>query len=136
MGNPALGGTCLNVGCIPSKAMIAAGALMDRIKKATAMGIQAKGVELDLEKLVTWKQGVVEKLTGAGLVRDPGDLYDLTVEQLVELERVGATSAQNLVDAIAATRERPLEKLLTALGVVLDDKSPDDTPAPERKEEE
>ena len=60
---------------------------------------------------------MVEKLTEAGLVRDPADLYALTVDQLVELERVGATSAQNLVDAIAASTSRPLPKLLTALGV-------------------
>ncbi len=60
---------------------------------------------------------MVEKLTAAGLVRDPADLYALTVDQLVELERVGATSAQNLVGAIAASTRRPLPKLLTALGV-------------------
>jgi dihydrolipoamide dehydrogenase len=59
-----LGGTCLNVGCIPSKAMIAAGALMHRIGEAGAMGITASGVKLDVAKLVEWKAGVVGKLTG------------------------------------------------------------------------
>jgi dihydrolipoamide dehydrogenase len=59
-----LGGTCLNVGCIPSKAMIAAGALMHRIGVAGAMGITASGVKLDVAKLVEWKAGVVGKLTG------------------------------------------------------------------------
>ncbi len=59
-----LGGTCLNVGCIPSKAMIAAGALLERIQRASAMGITAKGVELDLARLVGWKAEIVAKLTG------------------------------------------------------------------------
>jgi DNA ligase (NAD+) len=69
---------------------------------------------MDIEGL---GEQMVEKLTGAGLVRDPADLYSLTVEQLVELERIGPTSAQNLVDEIAKSKERPLPKLLTALGV-------------------
>src|SRR5688572_12208963 len=59
-----LGGTCLNVGCIPSKAMIAAGVLMHRIGEASAMGITAKDVRLDVAKLVEWKQAIVGKLTG------------------------------------------------------------------------
>ena len=59
-----LGGTCLNVGCIPSKAMIAAGSLMDKIGHASTMGISVEGVKLDIEKLVGWKAGVVAKLTG------------------------------------------------------------------------
>ena len=59
-----LGGTCLNVGCIPSKAMIAAGALMERIRHASAMGITVDGTKLDLPKLVEWKEGVVKRMTG------------------------------------------------------------------------
>ena len=59
-----LGGTCLNVGCIPSKALIAAGALFHRIGEAAAMGITAENVRLDVKKLVEWKSGIVGKLTG------------------------------------------------------------------------
>jgi dihydrolipoamide dehydrogenase len=59
-----LGGTCLNVGCIPSKAMIAAGALLERIAHAGTMGITASGVKLEIEKLVAWKAGIVSRLTG------------------------------------------------------------------------
>ncbi len=59
-----LGGTCLNVGCIPSKALIAAGALLEKMRHASAMGITAKDVELDAKKLVEWKAGIVAKLTG------------------------------------------------------------------------
>ncbi len=59
-----LGGVCLNWGCIPSKAMIAAAQLMDKIRKADAMGITVTGVDLDIKKLVEWKDGIVGKLTG------------------------------------------------------------------------
>ncbi|MAB80985.1 MAG: dihydrolipoyl dehydrogenase [Planctomycetes bacterium] len=59
-----LGGTCLNVGCIPSKAMIAAGVLMDKVRRAAAMGITVQGMNLDLSKLVEWKSSVVNRLTG------------------------------------------------------------------------
>jgi DNA ligase (NAD+) len=69
---------------------------------------------MDIEGL---GEQMVEKLTAAGLVRDPADLYSLTVDQLVQLDRVGPTSAQNLVDEIERSKQRPLPKLLTALGV-------------------
>ncbi|MEL6893579.1 MAG: NAD-dependent DNA ligase LigA, partial [Actinomycetota bacterium] len=69
---------------------------------------------MDIEGL---GEQMVAKLTEAGLVKDPADLYALTVEALVELDRVGTTSAQNLVDEIAASKQRPLPRLLTALGV-------------------
>jgi len=59
-----LGGTCLNVGCIPSKALIAAGALLEKIERAGAMGITARDVTLDIEKLVGWKASIVQRLTG------------------------------------------------------------------------
>ena len=69
---------------------------------------------MDIEGL---GEQMVEKLTAADLVHDPADLYGLTVEQLVSLDRVGPTSAQNLVDEIERSKTRPLPKLLTALGV-------------------
>ena len=69
---------------------------------------------MDIEGL---GEQMVEKLTAADLVHDPADLYGLTVEQLVSLDRVGPTSAQNLVDEIESSKARPLQKLLTALGV-------------------
>lgn len=59
-----LGGTCLNVGCIPSKALIAAGSLMEKIGTASAMGISVQGMKLEVEKLVSWKADIVKRLTG------------------------------------------------------------------------
>ena len=60
----ALGGTCLNVGCIPSKAMIAAGSLMEKVSQAHSMGITIEGMQLDPAKLVDWKNAIVGRLTG------------------------------------------------------------------------
>lgn len=51
------------------------------------------------------------------LVRDASDLYTLTVEQLAELDRLGAKSAENLVRAIDASRKQPLSRLIIALGI-------------------
>jgi DNA ligase (NAD+) len=59
----------------------------------------------------------VLQLVGAGLIADPADLYDVTAEQLVALERFGALSAANLVGAIDASKSRPLSRLLVALGI-------------------
>ena len=69
-----VGGTCLNVGCIPSKALIAAGSMMERIGAASAMGITAGEVKLDLAKLLEWKGGIVGRLTGgvSGLLAKHG----------------------------------------------------------------
>jgi len=67
-----LGGTCLNVGCIPSKAMIAAGALMDKVRHASTMGLTVGEMRLDVGKLVSWKADIVKRLTGGigGLLKN------------------------------------------------------------------
>jgi DNA ligase (NAD+) len=59
----------------------------------------------------------VVQLVAAGLVNDAADLYGVTAEQLVELERFGALSAANLVTAIDASKQQPLSRLLVALGI-------------------
>lgn len=69
---------------------------------------------MDIEGL---GERTVFALSDAGLVADVGDLYSLTVEQLLTLEGFAEMSAQNLVTSIQASRTRPLPKLLTALGI-------------------
>ncbi|MEY4995777.1 MAG: ligase, partial [Actinomycetota bacterium] len=69
---------------------------------------------MDIEGL---GERTVFALSDAGFVADVGDLYSLTVEQLLTLEGFAEMSAQNLVSAIQASRQRPLPKLLTALGI-------------------
>jgi dihydrolipoamide dehydrogenase len=59
-----LGGTCLNWGCIPSKALIAAGHFAEQCRHAADMGFTVSAPTLDLGKLVAWKDGIVKKLTG------------------------------------------------------------------------
>ena len=59
----------------------------------------------------------IEQLIAASLVHDVADIYALTVEQLLTLERFAETSAQNLVDAIVASKAQPLSRLLFGLGV-------------------
>ncbi len=59
----------------------------------------------------------VLQLVGAGLLTDAADLYDLTTERLVTLERFGALSAANLVAGIDSSRAQPLSRLLVALGI-------------------
>jgi DNA ligase (NAD+) len=59
----------------------------------------------------------IQQLLEAGLVHDAADLYDLTVEQLVALERFADKSAENLVQAIAESRAQPLSRLLFGLGI-------------------
>ncbi len=66
------GGVCLNVGCIPSKALITAGKRFKQIKTADMMGINVTGdVSIDMGKLQEWKGGIVNKLTsGVGTLLD------------------------------------------------------------------
>jgi dihydrolipoamide dehydrogenase len=58
-----MGGVCLNWGCIPSKALIAAAGLVEKLRHADTMGITATGVKVDVEKMQAWKEGIVKKLT-------------------------------------------------------------------------
>lgn len=60
---------------------------------------------------------VLQQLIEAKLVANPADLYDLTAEQLKKLERMGAKSAQNAVEAIAKSKENDLWRLIYALGI-------------------
>ncbi len=60
---------------------------------------------------------VIEQLLAAGLVASPADLYSLREEPLEKLERMGKKSAQNLVAAIARSKENSLSRLVYALGI-------------------
>jgi len=69
---------------------------------------------LDIEGL---GERTVDQLVDAELVADPADLYDLTIDELVELDGMAEKSAGNLVRGIAASKDAPLDRLLTALGI-------------------
>src|SRR6516164_3246420 len=61
-----LGGTCLNVGCIPSKALIHAADEFERITRVASgsnlLGISASNPKLDLSKTILWKDTIVDRL--------------------------------------------------------------------------
>jgi dihydrolipoamide dehydrogenase len=61
---PTLGGVCLNVGCIPSKALLHVAAVMDEVKHFEALGVTFAPPQVDLAKLKTHKEKVIGKLTG------------------------------------------------------------------------
>lgn len=59
----------------------------------------------------------IDALLDAGLINDFADLYSLSVDDLLPVDRMGARKAQNLVDAIAASTDQPLDRFLTSLGI-------------------
>jgi dihydrolipoamide dehydrogenase len=72
-----LGGTCLNIGCIPSKALIHAADFFETASRQAAggyLGIHVQAPKIELEKTIDWKDGVVSKLTGgvAALLKKNG----------------------------------------------------------------
>jgi DNA ligase (NAD+) len=69
---------------------------------------------MDIEGL---GERTVEQLTRAGLVADPADIYSLTVDQVAGLDGFARVSAEKLVAAIDGSRQRPLPRVLTALGI-------------------
>jgi DNA ligase (NAD+) len=60
---------------------------------------------------------LVDQLVGEKLVRGYGDLYRLTPEQLMRLERMGRKSSENLVESIAASKDRDLARLINGLSI-------------------
>lgn len=60
----AIGGVCLNVGCIPSKALLHIAKVMDEAKQVAAHGVEFGEPKLNIKKIVEWKDSVVKRLTG------------------------------------------------------------------------
>jgi DNA ligase (NAD+) len=69
---------------------------------------------LDIDRL---GESLIEQLISSKLIKNVADLYELTVPQIEALERMGKKSAENVVHSIAKSREQPLERLLTGLGI-------------------
>lgn len=91
---------CLNLGC-PAQVR----ERLEHFAQRKAMDIDGLGPAL------------ITQLVEKGLVKTPADLYDLDVETLSGLERMAEKSADNLVRAIAASKARPLSRLLFGLGI-------------------
>ncbi|MBL8609047.1 MAG: dihydrolipoyl dehydrogenase [Myxococcales bacterium] len=74
-----VGGVCLNWGCVPSKALIAASHTYEKAKNGATMGLVCDNVRVDVDKMQDWKGGIVKKLTSGirGLFKGNG--VDLTM---------------------------------------------------------
>ena len=110
------GGVCLNVGCIPSKALITAAKTFDKIRHAETMGVIVDGgVRVDLPRLQAWKGSVVDKLTSGvrQLLKGAGAQLLLGEARLVSptLVEVRSRDGGRLVvceQVVIATGSRPL----------------------------
>lgn len=92
-----------------------------RIKGASGDFILKRAVEYYASRqamnIDTLGEKNVIALVDAGLVKDVADIYTLTVEQLLKLDRFAEISANKLVNAIQASKNPPLEKFILALGI-------------------
>lgn len=112
-----VGGVCLNRGCIPSKAIISASERYMHIKEAGNIGIEVSGeVNVNMPKLIEWKNGVVKKLTGGVSQLLKGNKIEVATGDAFftspnSLRVVTDTSSQSYKfnDVIIATGSRPAE---------------------------
>lgn len=111
-----LGGVCLNVGCIPSKALIQAGHRAHLAKTSDDIGIMAENVTVDFNKVQEWKGSVVNKLTGGveGLLKGNkveiirGEAY-FSGEDSVKIMDEKNSSTYKFKNCIIATGSSPIE---------------------------
>lgn len=112
-----LGGVCLNVGCIPSKAMISATHFLHKAQHdAATMGINIKGISVDMPKLVSWKQSVCDKMSGGVSQLLKGNTVTILKGEAqfkspAEISIKSATGTESVTGKyfIVATGSRPIE---------------------------
>ncbi|KQO67746.1 dihydrolipoyl dehydrogenase [Methylobacterium sp. Leaf89] len=112
---PSLGGVCLNVGCIPSKALLHAAKVIDESHAMAAHGISFTAPQIDIDKLREWKDGVVKRLTGglSGLAKQrkvtvvTGEARFVSPHQ-VAVEHEGRTRVIGFDHAIIAAGSEPV----------------------------
>src|SRR3954471_9381702 len=112
---PQLGGVCLNVGCIPSKALLHAAKVIDETKDMAAHGIGFSEPSIDIDKLRGWKDGVVKKLTGglSGLAKQRkvtvvSGYGRFTAVNQLEVEGDGGKKTVSFEQAIIAAGPAPV----------------------------
>jgi len=110
-----VGGVCLNRGCIPSKALIYAGSMYEKLLHAKDMGIEIEGpVKVNLPKLMDWKTTVVKKLTGGvaqllkanGCTVIAGDAK-FTGPKSMDVKTAEGTTTLTFNQCVIATGSRP-----------------------------
>ena len=102
----AMGGVCLNWGCIPSKALIAAANLANKVRNAEHMGITVKDLEVDVAKMQEWTEGIVEKLTSGvtSLVKGNGSDIALGSATLTSPTSVDVVADDGNTQSYTATK--------------------------------
>jgi dihydrolipoamide dehydrogenase len=113
---PVLGGVCLNVGCIPSKALLHAARVITEAEEMQEFGVSFGQPTIDLNRLRQWKQQIVGQLTGglSGLAKQRkvtvlrGEGRFQSPNQLIVNDNDGATTVQ-FKQAIIATGSRPTQ---------------------------
>ena len=101
-----MGGVCLNWGCIPSKALIAAAGLAEKIKHADQIGISVKDLNVDVTKMQAWKGTIVQKLTSnvASLVKANGGAITMGTAKLTGAHTVQVTSKEGKSETFVARK--------------------------------
>ncbi len=113
-GEPRLGGTCLNVGCIPSKALLASSHhYEDATSHLDVHGINIKGASLDVGKMVARKDGIVDKMTG-------GIAYLFKKNKVTLLKGYGAFVGQaDGLTQVKVTDKDGKEEVVSAKNVII-----------------
>ena len=101
-----VGGVCLNWGCVPSKALIAASHTYEKAKDGQKMGLFADNVRVDVPKMQAWKAGIVKKLTGGirGLFRGNGVELLMGNARVVAKNKVEVKTNEGATETIEATK--------------------------------
>ncbi len=121
-----LGGVCLNVGCIPTKALLHTADLYEEIQGSSKFGVKVQGATLDWDATIKHKDGVVKQMTqGVGFLMKKNKIDVITgTAALADRGSVAVTGADGAVQTITAkntilaTGARPRE--IPAIGAVFD----------------
>ncbi|SEO91711.1 dihydrolipoamide dehydrogenase [Methylobacterium sp. ap11] len=113
---PSLGGVCLNVGCIPSKALLHAAKVIDESQAMASHGISFAAPQIDIDQLRSWKEGVVKRLTGGlgGLAKQrkvtvvTGTARFVSPHQ-IEVEHEGKKTVIGFDNAVIAAGSEPIK---------------------------
>lgn len=111
-----LGGVCLNVGCIPSKALIRIAKLKSRLEAANQIGLEVSDLRVDLDKVQTWKDSVVSRLVAgvdylckANNVKIIKGEAKFSGSRNIEIKTSSGTDSIEAANTIIATGSRPIE---------------------------
>ena len=116
-GQPSLGGTCLNWGCIPSKALLDASQKYAELQGLETLGIETKEVRLDLPRMIARKDAVVARLTGGisslfqanGVDFFPGTGRLLSGRRVVWTDHEGSTTELTAEHVVLAPGSVPID---------------------------